>query len=239
MRISVERVERGHVLRPLVPNLRDLDVPLLEGLSAVDRQLVLDSAKLKRFAANTAVSRQEHSDDYMYLLIRGRARYFYVTHDGQKILLRWFKPGEIFGGMTMLQRPACYLMGTEVLTDSSAMVWDREGIRQLVAQYPRLLDNALTIAAEYSAMLLASLIAVSCRTAKERLAETLITLAQSVGHMNTHGVEIDVTNEELAQAAHVTLFTASRQLSDWSRLKVLMKKRGKIVLRSPERLFRP
>jgi CRP-like cAMP-binding protein len=51
-------------------------------------------------------------------------------------------------------------------------------------------------------------------------------------------VELDVTNEELAQAANVTHFTASRLLSHWQGQGALVKSRGKILLLSPANLLR-
>jgi CRP-like cAMP-binding protein len=50
-------------------------------------------------------------------------------------------------------------------------------------------------------------------------------------------MELDVTNEELAQAANVTHFTASRLISHWQKQGALVKTRGKILLRSPEKLI--
>jgi CRP/FNR family transcriptional regulator, nitrogen oxide reductase regulator len=50
-------------------------------------------------------------------------------------------------------------------------------------------------------------------------------------------MELDVTNEELADAANITRFSASRLLNEWERKGVLTKSRNKIVLHSSERLF--
>jgi CRP-like cAMP-binding protein len=50
-------------------------------------------------------------------------------------------------------------------------------------------------------------------------------------------IEFDVTNEELASAANITPFTASRLLSKWQTSRAVVKRRGKILLRSPERLL--
>jgi CRP-like cAMP-binding protein len=50
-------------------------------------------------------------------------------------------------------------------------------------------------------------------------------------------MEINVTNEELADAAAVTLFTVSRLLSRWHRSGDVIKKRGKVVICRPERLL--
>ena len=44
------------------------------------------------------------------------------------------------------------------------------------------------------------------------------------------GVELDITNEELASAAHITAFTTSRLLNEWQRDRALIKRRGRIVL---------
>jgi len=47
-----------------------------------------------------------------------------------------------------------------------------------------------------------------------------------------------ITNEELANAAAITLFDASRFMSDWQRSGALAKTRGKVLLRSPDSLLR-
>ena len=50
-------------------------------------------------------------------------------------------------------------------------------------------------------------------------------------------IELDVQNEELANEANITPFTASRLLSEWQRKRILTKSRGKVLLRAPEQLF--
>jgi CRP-like cAMP-binding protein len=124
-----------------------------------------------------------------------------------------------------------------LVTDSSALVWDRTTIRRLVEHYPRLLENALLGASDFVAWHLASHISLACYTARQRLAQVLVTLARTVGQEAPGGVTLDISNEELANAANITPFTTSRLISDWQRNRVLTKRRGKVLLRSPERLF--
>ena len=45
-------------------------------------------------------------------------------------------------------------------------------------------------------------------------------------------MELYLTNEEIAVAARMTVFTASRKLRKWQVLGILTKRRGKIVLPS-------
>jgi CRP/FNR family transcriptional regulator, nitrogen oxide reductase regulator len=80
-------------------------------------------------------------------------------------------------------------------------------------------------------------VALTCHNARERLAEALVNLTRGIGQDAPGGVELDVTNEELANAANITPFTASRILSEWQRNGALVKSRGKVLLRSPERRF--
>lgn len=53
----------------------------------------------------------------------------------------------------------------------------------------------------------------------------------------SEGVELNVRNEELANEANITVFTASRLLNEWQRQGILTKSRGKVVPRSPEALM--
>jgi len=64
----------------------------------------------------------------------------------------------------------------------------------------------------------------------------LVESAHQIGRARRDGIEFDVTNEQLADLAGVSLFTASHQLSEWQNQGVLTKRRGKILLRSPQRL---
>jgi CRP-like cAMP-binding protein len=209
----------------------------LEGLAQRDLDVIWAAAKERRYVANSIVTNQGNPAEHLFLLISGRARHFFVTEEGQKTLLLWLTPGEIFGGVAFLSKPKDYLLSTETVKESSVLVWDHSTIRGLSAQYPRLAENALLIASDYLTWYFADHIALICHTAHQRLAQVLIRLAGVIGRQVSGGVEFDVTNEELASAANITPFTACRLLSQWQTNRAVVKRRGKILLRSPERLF--
>ena len=210
----------------------------LEGLPPADLNSILASATPRQYLAGTIVTNQGDSAENYFLLTRGRARYFFVTEDGHKLPLHWIGPGETFGGFALLANPSNYLVSTETLRDSCVLRWDRRTIRSLSARYPRLLENALLTAADYLTLALAAHIALSCHDARQRLAEILLDYAHNFGQKVRSGTELEVTNEELASAANLTLFTTSRLLSEWQRQGAIVKRRGKILLRCPEKLFR-
>lgn len=222
---------------PAIVSFRKIRPRFLEGLAQVEINAIVSAAKQRRYLANSVIVNQGHPADYLFLLTSGRARYFYVTPDGGKTILFWLPPGEIFGGAALLSQPADYLVSTEAVKPSSILVWDRATIRVLVARYPRLADNALWTMFDYLVAYRAIHVSMTCDSARQRLARVLADLATGIGHKVPGGVELDVRNEELANEANVTPFTASRMLGEWQRQGVLRKSRGKVLLRSPERLF--
>lgn len=214
-----------------------LNSRFFDGLAPRDLKIILATAKRRHFLANSVVTNQGHPADQLFLLTTGRARYFFNTQEGKKVVLFWLTPGDIFGGSALLSAPASYLVGTETLKDSQVLVWDRVTVRDLAPRYPRLVENALLIASNYLAWYLAAHVALISHTARQRLAGVLICLAETIGEKVVDGFEFDSTNEELAAAANVTSYTASRLLSEWQRNHAVVKRRGKILLRSSERLF--
>lgn len=209
---------------------------LFDGIPPSDVNTILAAARSRTFPANTVVVNQGDPANQLFLLTKGRARFFFNTHDGKKVLLLWLTPGEIFGAATLLPAASSFLVSAESLKQSEVMVWDRATARGLAAKYPRLLDNALMVASDYLAFHLATHGALVSHTPRERLGRFLVYLAGTIGEKASDGFEFDATNEELAGAANLTPFTVSRLLSEWQRDQAVRKRRGKILLKSPERL---
>ena len=224
-------------LNPLRRPPFDLKSRFLQGLTKPDIEAVLAASIVRRLPANSIVTNQGDPADHLYLLTKGCARHFSITEEGEKILLLWFAPGDVFGGLTLLPEPSSYLLSTELVKDSRVIVWHRSEIRDLAARYPRLQENALSIASDYLAWFHASHMALVSHTARQRLARVLTSLAQGIGHKVLGGIAVEIKNEELANAANVTPFTASRILSEWKRNGAVHKSRGCIVLRAPQQLL--
>src|ERR1700740_2140717 len=204
----------------------------LEGLDRREIEIVLAAAKARRFPAKSIMTPQGGSADQFLMLRNGRARYYFGTPNGKKVILMWLTPGDIFGGAALLSRLSNYLVNTEAVSDCTVLVWERSGIRSLTQRFPQLLENTLLTAMDYFSWYVAAHGALISQTARERLAYVLFGLAESIGAKVSGGVEIDATNEELANSANITPYTTSRMISDWQRRGAIRKHRGKILLRS-------
>ena len=217
--------------------VRKLRPPFLDDLVPLEIGTILAAARQRRFLANSVITNQGHPASHIFMILSGGARSFCLTQGGQKLHMHSYPPGEMFGGMALVPRPSEYVLSTEAVRDSYTLVWDRVRIRSLAGRYPKLLDNALSIAANYLNVSIAAQVALSCHTARQRLAEVLVNLASGIGHRVSGGIELIVRNEELASAANITPFTVSRVMSEWQRGGMLAKRRGKVLLPSPERLL--
>jgi CRP-like cAMP-binding protein len=209
----------------------------LHGLQPSEIDLILAAARSRRFPAKSVMTFQGDPADHFLLMWEGRARYFFETPNGRKVILMWISPGDVIGATALVSRASSYIASTEAVRESIVLVWDRSRIRALAHRFPPLLENVLLIATNYFFWYVAAHAALVSQTARERLAHVLFGLAESIGEKVSGFTEIDVTNEELANSANITPFTTSRMISSWEREGVIRKKRGKILVRSPEKLF--
>ena len=75
--------------------------------------------------------------------------------------------------------------------------------------------NVFRVTIDYLSWYVAAHASLTSHTARERLAHVLLGYAPSIGQKVSGGIELDVTNEELADAANITPHTTSRLISDW------------------------
>jgi len=217
--------------------VKRLTPSFLQDVGPAEIDVILSAARQQRFLANSVITNQGHPANYVYMLLTGAARSFFLTQTGQKLHVFSYPPGEMFGGMALVARPSEYIVCTEALKDCYTLAWDHASIRRLILRYPKLMDNGLSIASEYLNVALATQVALSCHSARQRLAETLVGLTSGVGKRVDGGIEVSVRNEELASAANITTFTASRIMSEWQRDGLVKKSRGKVFVPYPERLL--
>lgn len=214
------------------------NLPLLfAGLAKSEIESVLSSAARRRYERGALLYAEGEAANEFFLLLSGRARYFTLTEDGRRVILRWILPNEVIGVMALLNDPRAYLASAESIRDSELLVWRRDDIRRFAHRYPRMFENVLATAPDYFSWYIADHLALISEPAPQRLARVLSRVARDIGQPEADGVVLDITNEELADAAHITRFSTSRFLGEWQREGILRKRRGKLVLVSAERLL--
>ena len=205
------------------------DVELFRDLSAQEIDTILSAARSHRFPARSIITRQCESATHLYLLWDGLARFFFDTPK-KKLSSSLITPGRIFGGAALAIPPYCYLASTETIQNSIVLAWNGRTIRELTNQLPQLLLNVYMETTTYLLWLIGMYSALAVDTAETRVAHILLEYVSSIGKRTPKGIEIDITNEELADTVNITPYTASRLIQRWEKAGVIHKSRGKIVL---------
>jgi CRP/FNR family transcriptional regulator, nitrogen oxide reductase regulator len=208
-----------------------------DGLEKPEIDEILSNATIRRFHAKDVIFSSGELAKHLYLLRKGRVKFYRSSHNGDEVVLGWLIPGEIFGLGTLPEHPLNYLGTAEALDDCEAYVWDHASIRHLASHYPRLVPNSLRISLHYVAQFAGRHISLASGSMEERLARALTRLGDRAGHATPGGVEVDVKNEQLASLADINYFSTSRLLKKWQRMGAVKKSRGKVFIQCPEKLL--
>jgi len=212
-------------------------VQLFSGLQENEIKTIQAAAMRRKFQASQIIITANEPARSLFLVGTGCVDYYVTNEAGQDILLRRLAAGDVFGVGSLLSKPVGYIGTAKAVEHIQALEWQDRVIRQLARTYPQLIENALRTALRYLALYAKRHIGLVSNTAQERLACALSSLGSRTGHAVPGGVEIGVKNEDLASLADVSFFTASRVLKDWDRHGVVEKTRGKVIIRSPEKLL--
>jgi len=212
-------------------------VRFFTGLTRSEIGVILAAATRRKLKGGEIVARADEPASHLFLVREGCVDYFVLTSDGKEILLRRLVSGNIFGVGAFLSQPVGYLGTSKAVHSGEVFVWEHIIIRQLAKTYPLLGENALRTVLRYVALFAERHIALVSKPAQERLAFALTSLGSRAGHLVPSGMEINIKNEDLASLADVSFFTASRFLQEWERNGAVKKSRGKILIRSPEKLL--
>lgn len=216
--------------------VRGLRPKLFDGLKPSELTAVLAAAKELKFGPGQVLQREGDTASHLCLLVTGHAAFHKTTPLGGKLLIRWISAGDAFGLPALLQLEKPFVVTIQTYAGGSLLMWDRASAHALASRIPRLIENTYATLGDYATNLAEALSDRLSQTAQQRLARVLVESAHEIGRSEQNGIEIGLTNEQLAQMADVSMFTASRQLSEWQNQGILVKSRCKILLRTPETL---
>jgi CRP/FNR family transcriptional regulator, nitrogen oxide reductase regulator len=209
----------------------------LTGLEQPALQAIVAAAQSRQISAKHDIISAGHRATHLFLVQSGQVRYYHLTKQGELVMLALLVPGDVIGLVTLLKSPSTYMATAEATSDCELLAWERTTIRKLVSRHPVLGENAMQIALGYLRNYVKRHIGLVTKTAAQRLAETLRKLGDQSGKVDSNGIEIRATNDQLAALADISPFTASRVLGKWARAGILSKARGRVLLHDPEPLM--
>lgn len=178
--------------------------------------------------------RQGDAPTNLYVLTKGVVKLLGSSSEGKEVLLTWMYPGQCFGLGAIVPFPPSSLWTISVVEDSEALGWSYFTLARLKLLSPRIYENAIRIAVGWCARLQERFQEIATVGVEQRVAHLVLQLMEEATRRG--GVELHISDEELAQMAGTTLYTVSRVLSSWQRVGYVLKRRSRLMVLQFEEL---
>ena len=211
--------------------------PQLGTLPEPARRALAASAGLRTAARHERLFHQGDPAEHLFLVREGRVKLTQVGPDGQEVIVRHIGPGEILGGIALVEG-AAYPVTGEVLEAARLLAWTRAGLQALAVEHPQLALLTTGIIAGRMQEIQERFRELATQRVAQRIARALLRLVRQAGRRTAEGVVIDLplSRQDLAEMTGTTLVTVSRTLSAWEADGVVAVGRERVVVVSPHRL---
>ena len=211
--------------------------PLFAGVIDIDLDNIVARAKSQRYAKNAMVFQQGAQATSFFLLLHGRVRAFKISPAGEQIVIRFVAPGELFG-VAMAIGSAVYPANAMAVIESVALAWPTQAWPELVTRHPTLATGMMQTLGERLQESQTRLSEISTQQVEQRVANTLLRLANQGGRKGPDGVEFDfpLSRQDIAEMTGTTFYTVSRIIAAWEATGLVATGRQKITIRDPHRL---
>jgi CRP-like cAMP-binding protein len=204
---------------------------IFKGLSPEDLSLMVSQATVRVAPGGTLLFRQKTPAREMLLLESGCVRLSEITRDGRELLMRFVRPGEVFGDKAAI---AGAEYGASAVSETPVRIhaWSTGTVAALLEEVPQLATNLFAIATRYLQYSRKRFRLPATASAERRIRWALADLAHSIGTSDRNAIVITgrSVQRDIAALAATTIYTVSRVLSDYERRGFLSRKRGRIVL---------
>jgi CRP/FNR family cyclic AMP-dependent transcriptional regulator len=202
---------------------------LFRGLPAATIQQISALSIRRSYSNGAIVFSQADPGDALYGVVTGKVRISASSPSGREMFLNIMEPGDTFGEIALLdgrRRTAT----ASAISPSELIIITRDHFLDLLKREPELVGHVIQLLcdrirwtsglAEESALL----------SVPERLARRLLSLGQLHGHETPNGIELSISQEEVARFLGLTRQAVNQYLQDWKIKGWLTLGRGKIVI---------
>jgi len=210
---------------------------LFEGLDENAQREILSAAVPKNLPTRQTLAIEGDPATTFYVVVVGHLKLSKVTPDGREVIARFIGPGDPYAGIVLLGHPS-YPVSATAVEPVRVLGWTKASLTALANRYPQLRTNILQEITRHMTDALERVGELSTERVSQRLARTLLRLAEHDGHVRDEAIEIahPITRQELADLSGTTLFTVSRLLSRWEDRGLVASTRGHVTLQKPSEI---
>ncbi len=187
-------------------------IGLLAGLAPVIAADLLRQAQRRTVHADEVLFTAGQSARSVHVLASGAAKLMQTTPKGARIIVKYVRPGEVFGSPALLNK--FYPVDAVAVMDSVELQWPSELLRSFIDRQPRVAINVIQDLETRLREMEGRLRDLSNEPVEHRLARAILKLVDTFGRQTADGIEIPfpVGRQDLADLIGSTLPTVSRTL---------------------------
>ncbi|MGZ4819710.1 MAG: Crp/Fnr family transcriptional regulator [Terriglobales bacterium] len=211
---------------------------MFQGLAESDVRAILDKSTRTDFPSRIWLYRQGENSQRFCLVESGLVRLSQITPEGDDILVRLVKPGDVFGYFSIaLGGPN--IVSAQTIQPSRLAIWETAITQHMMHSFPGLAENLFNIVARDVAYFYERIRRLQTQGVGQRVAWALADLARIIGKATPAGIVIShgLAQRTLSELAGTTIYTVSRELTKLQQVGILQKKRGRIVVLHPDKLI--
>jgi CRP-like cAMP-binding protein len=148
------------------------------------------------------------------MLTEGRVKITQLSEGGTEVILRLSVPGDLISELALVPGGS-HSSTAQALQDCTVLAWDSATFEAALERFPDFRSNAKRILERRLEEFERRYCEVSTETVSPRLAHSLVRLLDQIGQKVNGHVEINVSQEALAQMTAMTSFTVCRLLTNW------------------------
>jgi CRP/FNR family transcriptional regulator, cyclic AMP receptor protein len=202
---------------------------LFDGLASESVGRMLAAARRVRLSRGEILFHEGDRAESVYLIESGKVAARISTPDGALVTVAVLGPGSAVGELALLGDDERRTATVQAVEPVVALALLRRDFAELRRQHPSITEFLVTSLAATVRRLDAQLVEAFHLPAETRIRRRLHALAQ-VYDRGSRVIEIDLTQEELAQLAGTTRPTLNRVLREEERRGTLQLRRGRIVI---------
>jgi CRP/FNR family transcriptional regulator len=200
---------------------------LFSGLNEKELERVGKVALEKDFAKGQSVFVEGEEGTGFYIVSRGLVKIYKISMDGKEQILHIMGPGDPFGEVPVFSGQR-FPANAETLTDSDLLFFPRHDFVDLIAHYPSLAMNMLSVLSARLRQFTIQIENLTLREVPARLAAYLIYVADR--DKQAKAVTLDISKGQLASLLGTVPETLSRALTNMKNNGLIQTQGNTIVL---------
>jgi CRP-like cAMP-binding protein len=183
------------------------------------------------FKNNDTIFNEGDPSDKFYLVAEGSVKVLKHTVMGKDIILEMMSPGDIFGGVAVLDRKP-FPASAQAMESTTVIRISRQNLLKIMEDYPTLkldivkyFSNKLRDAHEM-------LKNIATERVERRIASLLLKLSEKIGvdEGNYRKINFPLTRQEISEMVGTTVETCIRTMSKFQKKGVIKSSDGKILI---------